>query len=129
MDMIISCVLLNAARISKSTQRNINHVTRTVDNAPCSVPIIKKEVVQMPQHEWISGVQLIPENQSYKVDGSGRVIIPAHLRSKFKIEVGDMMEYYTTFVDNSWFLCVRLDKKLTEELRAAEEEAHNEENI
>jgi hypothetical protein len=39
------------------------------------------------------------------------------------------MEYYTTFVDNSWFLCVRLDKKLTEELRAAEEEAHNEENI
>lgn len=83
----------------------------------------------MPQHEWINNVQLIPENQSYKVDGSGRVIIPAHLRSKFKIEVGDMMEYYTTFVDNSWFLCVRLDKKLTEELRAAEEEAHNEENI
>ena len=40
------------------------------------------------------------------------------------------MEYYTTFVDNSWFLCVRLDKKLTEELRAAaEEEVQNEENI
>lgn len=83
----------------------------------------------MLQHEWISGVELIPENQSYKVDGSGRVIIPAHLRSKFKIEVGDMMEYYTTFVDNSWFLCVRLDQKLTKELRAAEEETRNEENI
>lgn len=83
----------------------------------------------MPQSDWINNVQLIPENQSYKVDGSGRVIIPAHIRSKFKIETGDMMEYYTTFVDNSWFLCVRLDKKLTEELRRAEEEAHNEENI
>lgn len=77
----------------------------------------------MPQSDWIKNVQLIPENQTYKVDSSGRVIIPAHLRSKFKIEVGDMMEYYTSFVDNSWFLCVRLDKKLTEE------KAKNEENI
>ena len=70
-----------------------------------------------PQSDWIKNVQLIPENQSYKVDSSGRVIIPAHLRNKFKIEVGDMVEYYTTFVDNSWFLCVRLDKKFTEELK------------
>ena len=76
----------------------------------------------MPQSEWINNVQLIPENSSYKVDSSGRIIIPAHLRSKFKIEVGDMMEYYTTFVDNSWFLCVRLDQKLTEELKAQNEE-------
>lgn len=63
----------------------------------------------MPQSGWINDVQLIPENLSYKVDGSGRVIIPAHLRSKFKIEMGDMVEYYTTFVNDSWFLCVRLD--------------------
>ena len=80
----------------------------------------------MPQNEWIKGALLIPENNSYKVDSSGRVIIPAHLRSKFKIEVGDMMEYYTTFVDGSWFLCVRLDKKLTEQLRAEEEAKKNE---
>ena len=77
----------------------------------------------MPQSDWIKNVQLIPENQTYKVDSSGRVIIPAHLRSKFKIEVGDMMEYYTSFVDNSWFLCVSLDNKLTEE------KEKNEENI
>lgn len=69
----------------------------------------------MPQSDWIKNVQLIPENQNYKVDSSGRVIIPAHLRNKFKIEIGDQMEYYTAFVDNSWFLCVRLDKKLQEE--------------
>ena len=73
-----------------------------------------------PQSDWIKNVQLIPENQSYKVDSSGRVIIPAHLRNKFKIEVGDMVEYYTTFVDNSWFLCVRLDKKLTDSLKENE---------
>lgn len=68
----------------------------------------------MPQSEWIKGAQLIPEYASYKVDGSGRVIIPAHLRAKFGIETGDMMQYYTAFIDNSWFLCVRLDKEARE---------------
>lgn len=82
----------------------------------------------MPQSDWINGAQMIPENSSYKVDSSGRIIIPAHLRNKFQIETGDMMEYYTAYVDNSWFLCVRLDKKLTEQLRA-EEEVNHEKNI
>lgn len=75
----------------------------------------------MPQSDWINNVQLIPENTVYKVDSSGRIIIPAHLRNKFKIEVGDMMEYYTTFVDDSWFLCVRLDRKIAEENRRNEQ--------
>ncbi len=83
----------------------------------------------MPQSDWINGAQMIPENSSYKVDSSGRIIIPAHLRNKFQIETADMMEYYTAYVDNSWFLCVRLDKKLTEKMRAEEEAKKNEENI
>lgn len=84
----------------------------------------------MPQSDWINGAQMIPENSSYKVDSSGRIIIPAHLRNKFQIETADMMEYYTAYVDNSWFLCVRLDKKLTEKMRAEEEaKKKNEENI
>lgn len=87
-DMIILCVLLSAVRISKSMQKNINHVTRTMDNVQCSVPDIK-EVVQMPQNEWIKGALLIPENSSYKVDSSGRIVIPSYLRSKFRIEAGD----------------------------------------
>lgn len=60
----------------------------------------------MPQSNWISGVQLIPEGRPYKVDGAGRVVIPAHLRAKFSIDIGDEMEYYTTFADGKWFMCV-----------------------
>ena len=34
-----------------------------------------------------------------------------HLRNKFRIESGDQLEYFTSFIDDSWFLCVRLDAK------------------
>ncbi len=78
----------------------------------------------MPQNEWIRGAMLIPENTSYKVDGSGRVVIPSHLRNKFRIETGDQLEYFTSFIDDSWFLCVRLDAKTQiERAMAAMEEA------
>lgn len=91
----------------------------------------------MPNSEWIKGAMLIPENNSYKVDGSGRIIIPSYLRSKFRIEPGDQLEYFTSFIDNSWFLCVRLDAKTQveraiaamEEAAAALEEVRNEEGI
>jgi DNA-binding transcriptional regulator/RsmH inhibitor MraZ len=43
----------------------------------------------MPQSEWIKGALLIPENSTYKVDSSGRIVIPSYLRSKFRIETGD----------------------------------------
>jgi bifunctional DNA-binding transcriptional regulator/antitoxin component of YhaV-PrlF toxin-antitoxin module len=101
---------------------------------------LEKEEINMPQNEWIVGANLVPENKTYRVDSSGRVIIPSHLRSKFRIEVGDEMEYYTTFADNSWFLCIKLDAKAqaaaiiaAAEAKAAEEalieEAKNEANI
>ena len=78
----------------------------------------------MPQNEWIKGALLIPENNTYKVDGSGRIVIPAYLRSKFRIEAGDQIEYFTSFIDDSWFLCVRLDAKTQiERAMAAREEA------
>ena len=38
----------------------------------------------MQQNGWIEAGVLIPENATYKVDGSGRVVIPSHLRNKFK---------------------------------------------
>lgn len=89
----------------------------------------------MPQNEWIKGAMLVPENTSYRVDSSGRVVIPAHLRNKFRIETGDQLEYFTSFIDDSWFLCVRLDAKTQiertmiamEEAAAAIEEIRGEE--
>lgn len=80
----------------------------------------------MPQNEWIKGALLIPENNNYKVDSAGRIVIPAYLRNKFKIEVGDKVDYYTSFIDDSWFLCVRLDARIQAEraaLAIAEREA------
>lgn len=79
----------------------------------------------MPQNEWIRGALLIPENSTYKVDGSGRIVVPAHLRTKFRIDTGDELEYFTSYIDDCWFLCVRLDAK-TQAMRAkiAMEEAH-----
>ena len=60
----------------------------------------------MPKSSWIQGAELVPENRPYMVDSAGRVIIPSHLRSKFGIEIGDEMDYYTTFIDGKWFVCV-----------------------
>lgn len=60
----------------------------------------------MSMSNWINGAQLIPEGRPYKVDGAGRVVIPVHLRNKFGIELSDEMDYYTTFVDGKWFMCI-----------------------
>ena len=60
----------------------------------------------MPMSNWINGAQLIPEGRPYKVDSSSRIIVPAHLKAKFGIGIGDEMDYYTTFVDDRWFICV-----------------------
>ena len=75
----------------------------------------------MSMNGWIKDAMLIPEGRPYKVDGSSRIIVPAHLRAKFGIELGDQMDYYTTFVDDKWFICVTK--------HAEEEETKNEENI
>lgn len=53
----------------------------------------------------IEGVELVPERGNYKVDASGRIIIPSYMRNKFEIEKGDVMEYFTAYVDGRWFLC------------------------
>lgn len=70
---------------------------------------------------WIKDAMLIPEGRPYKVDGSSRIIVPAHLRAKFGVELGDQMDYYTTFVDDKWFICVTK--------HVEEEESKNEEDI
>jgi AbrB family looped-hinge helix DNA binding protein len=68
----------------------------------------------------IENVELVPEHGQYKVDGSGRIIIPAYMRNKFKIENGDYMEYFTAYVDGDWFLCVRKNEEYTEQKKQEE---------
>lgn len=60
----------------------------------------------MSMSDWINNAQLIPEGKPYKVDSSSRIVVPSHLKAKFGIETGDNMDYYTTFVDGKWFICV-----------------------
>lgn len=55
----------------------------------------------------IEGVELVPERNAYKVDASGRIIVPAYMRNKFGIDQGDYMDYYTAYVDGTWFLCAK----------------------
>ena len=68
----------------------------------------------------IQDVELVPERSNYKVDASGRVIIPAYMRTKFGIEVGDYMDYYTAYVDGDWFLCVKKHILTPEEIAELE---------
>lgn len=63
----------------------------------------------------INDVELVPERTIYKVDASGRIIIPSYLRTKFEVEIGDFMDYYTAYVDGEWFLCAKKHKLTPEE--------------
>lgn len=73
----------------------------------------------------IEGVELVPERGNYKVDASGRIIIPSYMRNKFEIENGDIMEYYTAYVNGKWFLCATKNPEESAKARAkkAEKEA------
>ena len=75
----------------------------------------------MPQTNWIKDAMLIPEGRPYKVDSSSRVVVPAHLRAKFGIEIGEELDYYTTFADNRWFICIAKKKPEQEETEEHEE--------
>lgn len=61
----------------------------------------------------IEGVELVPERGSYKVDASGRIIIPSYMRNKFEIDNGDFMEYYTAYVDGKWFICATKNEEIS----------------
>ena len=46
----------------------------------------------MPKSTWIQEAELVPENNNYKVDAAGRIVIPSNLRNKFGIQQGDEMD-------------------------------------
>ena len=55
----------------------------------------------------INDVELVPKQSVYKVDASGRIILPSYMRKKFGVDAGDYMDYYTAYVDGEWFLCAK----------------------
>lgn len=69
----------------------------------------------------INGVELVPERSAYKVDASGRIIIPSYMRAKFDVDFGDYMDYYTAYVDGEWFLCCKKHHLTPEEKQRLEE--------
>ena len=69
----------------------------------------------------INDVDLIPEQSVYKVDASGRIILPSYMRKKFGIDVGDYMDYYTAYVDGCWFLCAKKHELTEAEKKKIEE--------
>ena len=68
----------------------------------------------------IEGVELVPERGNYKVDASGRIIIPSYMRNKFGITNGDYMEYYTAYVNGDWFICAKKHHLTPEEAERVE---------
>ena len=56
----------------------------------------------MPQNEWIKGALLIPENNTYKVDGSGRIVIPSYLRNNgLSQKISQRVRNWNTLVNDS----------------------------
>lgn len=53
-------------------------------------------------------INLTQENMTFKVDASGRVIIPKYLRAKFNIQPGDAVEYFTAQdLEGREYVCIR----------------------
>lgn len=49
-------------------------------------------------------MELIDEKVCFRVDASGRVVIPASLRKKYEIAQGDKMRCYTIEVDGKTYI-------------------------
>lgn len=49
---------------------------------------------------------MICEGESRRVDSTGRVSIPKHLRKKYGCNEGDEVEFFTTEIDGKYFICI-----------------------
>ena len=50
---------------------------------------------------------LVDEKVSRRVDSCGRVSLPKHLRTKFNMDVGEEIEFFTCDIDGKNYICLR----------------------
>lgn len=59
------------------------------------------------------------EGITRKIDGTGRIVLPKNLRSKYRLLEGDTVEYYTCTIDGKDYICIssadKDENKTTEE--------------
>lgn len=53
---------------------------------------------------------MISENVSFKIDASGRIVIPSGLRKKFNLNPGDRVEYYTTEIEGVTYIAFKKEE-------------------
>ena len=49
---------------------------------------------------------LVSEEITRRVDSTGRVSIPKHLRKKYKCNEGDEVEFFTMEIDGRKYVCI-----------------------
>jgi AbrB family looped-hinge helix DNA binding protein len=49
---------------------------------------------------------MISEGITRRIDSTGRVSIPKHLRNKYSCNEGDEVEIFTTEIDGKVFICI-----------------------
>jgi len=64
-------------------------------------------------------MNMIFEGITRKIDGTGRIILPKHLRNKYRLPEGTSVDYFTCTVDGKDYICVAA---------AEEEETNTEDN-
>ena len=49
---------------------------------------------------------MVYEGITRKIDGTGRIILPKHLRNKYRLVEGTEVDYYTCTIDGKDYICV-----------------------
>lgn len=51
-------------------------------------------------------MKMVFEGVSRKIDGTGRIVLPKNLRSKYRLAEGDNVDYYTCTIDGKDYICI-----------------------
>ena len=54
--------------------------------------------------------KVMPENTSRKIDKGGRLTIPAGMRNRFGLELGDKMDYFVIDVEGEQYIAFKPSK-------------------